>query len=162
MADDVLAAADVLGRSSLRGVGHSMGGAALLQAELARPGLLRSAYLYEPTISLRGFPREAAARLMAAAARRRRSMFPSRFDALVQYANRPPLNVLRGDALLAYVEHGFGELPGGSVHLKCAPEAEASTFESEPKMTIDLAEGVAVPTTVAVGQRVSEPDVAQF
>ena len=52
MADDVLAAldSDHLRAGPLNGVGHSMGGAALVLAAAARPGAFRSLWLYEPVI----------------------------------------------------------------------------------------------------------------
>ena len=50
MADDVLAAVDglSLARGAILGVGHSMGGAALLLAEQARPGTCSGLWIYEP------------------------------------------------------------------------------------------------------------------
>lgn len=152
MGDDVLAVADALGTRGIVGVGHSMGGAALLMATQAQAGLLRCAYLYEPII----LPAEAPAdgeNPMAAAARRRYEVFATKAEALVRYATRPGLNVLRADALAAYVEHGLADVGDGTVRLKCRPEDEARTFEAEGKPTIDRLAGLAVPTTVAAGSR---------
>ena len=89
--------------------------------------------------------------VMSDAARRRRAVFPSRSDALWRYASRPPLSALRADSLAAYVEHGFEDLPDGTVRLKCDPESEARTFECETKMTLDRVGGITVPTVVGVG-----------
>ena len=91
---------------------------------------------------------------------RRREVFPSRADALTRYASRTPLGVWRADALAAYVEHGFEDLPDGTVRLKCRAESEARTFECETKMTLERIEGFAVPTVVAVGSE--EPTGAMF
>ncbi len=170
MADDVLACVDALGIApgELAGVGHSMGGAALMLAELARPGLLRAAWLYEPIIlpSLDAEPgdpdRPGQGNHMAEAARRRRPGFASKAEALQRYAGRPPLGVLRADALAAYVDAGFHEVPDGTVTLACTPEHEAATFEGTGKATVDQLTDVAVPVTFARGTRDPEAGVARF
>ena len=75
MADDVLRAVDHLGAADLHGFGHSMGGAALLEAERQRPGTFRTAMVYEPVVPPGPFPGESA---IARGARMRQSTFPSR------------------------------------------------------------------------------------
>lgn len=139
MADDVLAAAARVKGDALFGVGHSMGGAALVLAEQARPGLFSALWCFEPIIFPTG-PATARASAadgaevprplpMAASARRRKAVFPDRATALANYAAKPPLAGFAPEALEAYVEHGFRDLPDGGVELKCAPETEASVFE---------------------------------
>lgn len=159
MGDDVLAAVDTLGVDQIDVFGHSLGGAALLIAEIMRPGLLRSAFFFEPIVMTAEYLTDRT-NVMSDAARRRREVFPSRADALTRYASRTPLGVWRADALAAYVEHGFEDLPDGTVRLKCRPESEARTFECETKMTLERIEGFAVPTVVAVGSE--EPTGAMF
>jgi pimeloyl-ACP methyl ester carboxylesterase len=154
MGDDVLAVVDHIG-APITGFGHSMGGAALLVAERARPGTVRSAFLYEPIIPPSPLPAAFGAQEnpMAASARKRRATFPSRAEALARYAGRPPLGMLRADALAAYVEEGFADQPDGTVTLKCTPEDEAATFEAAGYITTaDLGE-IDLPVTVAVGER---------
>jgi pimeloyl-ACP methyl ester carboxylesterase len=129
-ADDVLAVIDHLGLERVRAVGHSMGGAALVLAEQARPGTMATLWLYEPIV----FPAVEGGELpgsnpMAATARRRKSWFPNREAARANYAAKPPLGRFRPDALDAYVEGGLRDAPGGGVELKCAPEVEAAVFE---------------------------------
>ncbi|MGH9117218.1 MAG: alpha/beta fold hydrolase [Acidimicrobiales bacterium] len=154
MADDVLATNAVIGRGPIGAIGHSMGGAALLLAEAARPGTLRFAYLYEPILFPSGFVAYGD-NAMAGPARRRRARFASKAEVLHRYANRPPLNVLRADALAAYVEHGFMSMDDGTVRLKCTGEHEARTYDAGLQVTVDRIAGVTVPTTVAVGLRTS-------
>ena len=156
MAEDVLAATDTIGRGPVGAFGHSMGGAAMLLAETARPGTLRFAYLYEPIVFPSGFATTSENRL-AGPARRRRSSFASKAEVLHRYATRPPLNVLRADALVAYVEHGFSEAADGTVRLKCTPDHEARTFNAGLSVTVDQIAGVAVPVAVAIGLRAEAP-----
>ena len=150
MGADVLAAVEAIGVDSIDVFGHSLGGASLLIAESVRPGVLRSAYLFEPIVMTEAYLSDRT-NLMSDAARRRRAVFPSRSDALWRYASRPPLSALRADSLAAYVEHGFEDLPDGTVRLKCDPESEARTFECETKMTLDRVGRITVPTVVGVG-----------
>jgi pimeloyl-ACP methyl ester carboxylesterase len=159
MGDDVVAVIDALGVEQIDVFGHSLGGASLLIAETGRPGLLQSAFFFEPIVMTAEYM-SGRTNLMSDAARRRREVFPSRADALMRYASRTPLGVWRADALAAYVEHGFEDLADGTVRLKCRPESEARTFECETKMTLDRIEGLAVPTVVAVGGE--EPTGAMF
>lgn len=162
MGADALAAIDAVADGPLVAMGHSLGGAALLLAELARPGSLRCAFLYEPIV----FPTDSSLagrdNPLAVAARRRRSTFPSKGDALRRYAGHTPLGVLRADALAAYVEHGFADQPDGTATLKCSPADEAATFEAEGKMTVDRIRGLALSTTVAVGQPSPGPNPGAF
>jgi pimeloyl-ACP methyl ester carboxylesterase len=129
VADDVIAVIDALElpEGQLLGVGHSMGGAALILAELRRPGTFRGLWLFEPIV----FPPQAGegGNMLAEGARRRRPAFPSRPAALDNFASKPPLDRLRSDALHAYVRHGLVERPDGSVELACRPDDEARLYE---------------------------------
>lgn len=162
MADDVLAVVDALGDGPVLAFGHSMGGACLAAAELRRPGTLRAAFLFEPIIVPPGFDGMPGGNPLANAARRRRPSFASREEALARYASRPPLGAFRADALSAYVEHGFGDEPDGSVRLKCAPESEAAVFEAGGKPLISDVGGLDLPVTLACGARDRGPGPADF
>jgi pimeloyl-ACP methyl ester carboxylesterase len=131
VAADVVAVAEHLGLAGAGAVGHSMGGAALLMAELARPGTFARLWLYEPIVVPRpeGPPRTGPNPL-AEGARRRRRAFPSRDAAYANYAGKPPMRSFAPEALRAYVDDGFRDVPDGGVELKCAPEVEAATFEN--------------------------------
>jgi len=153
MGEDVLAATDavVVPGQSIRAVGHSMGGAAILLAELARPGTIEAAYLFEPIVMPSGWQRPIDNTHMSGPARKRREIFPSRAEAMWRYAARPPLNALRSDCLAAYVEYGFHDLEDGTVRLACRAESEARTFEAAGLMTADRASTIATPVTVGLG-----------
>lgn len=130
---DVLAVVDALDlpAGQILGVGHSMGGAALLIAEQARPGTFAGLWVFEPIMPPPGtFPDIDRPNAMADGAERRRTTFPSHAAALDNFASKPPLNVLRADALRAYVQHGF--IPGedGDVHIATRPQDEARIYRS--------------------------------
>ena len=153
MADDVLAVVDDLGLAGCRGVGHSMGGTALLLAEQRRPGTFAALWLYEPIVVPPDMVRPGSPNGMAEGARRRRPGFPDRGAAFANFSSKPPLSALSDEALQAYVDHGLRDRPDGdAVELKCTPETEARVFEGSSGMETfaDLGE-VACPVTVAVG-----------
>lgn len=161
MADDVLACADALGIFGFHAFGHSMGGTAALLAERRRPGLIASAYFFEPIF----FPAEWSVGVhenhMEIAARRRREDFPSRAEALYRYASKTVLGrELRADSLAAYVEYGFDDLPEGGVRLACRAEHEARTFAAEDKMTFELLDELDMPAVVAIGHLTPSPGPA--
>lgn len=129
MAADVLATVDALGLRRPFAVGHSMGGAALVLAELARAGTFAGLYLYEPVLIPAGLlPVGAADNPMSVAARRRRPTFPDRASAYANYAGKPPLDEMSEASLRAYVEHGLVDRDDGTVALACTPDHEAETF----------------------------------
>jgi pimeloyl-ACP methyl ester carboxylesterase len=140
--DDAIAVVDALpglGLGTPRfAVGHSMGGAALLMAEVARPGTFTAIVLYEPIV----FPPEMRAdrgpvdSAIAAGARRRRAVFDSFGEAVANYSAKPPLDCFTPEAMTAYVEHGFGPTADGKVRLKCEPEHEARTFEGNDTILV--------------------------
>lgn len=155
---DVTAVVDHLGLAgpNLIGVGHSKGGAALLQAEADRPGTFDGLYLFEPIV----FPTDDPppppdpANPMSTAARRRRAVWADRDEAYRSYASRPPLEVLTPEALRAYVDHGLRDRPDGSVELKCEPEAEARVYASGGRNGMyPRLSGIPCPVTVACGGR---------
>ena len=132
MRDDLLAVVDALevAPGELLGIGHSMGGAALLLAEQERPGTFAGLWLYEPIVPPIGaIPAGDGNNALAEGARRRRPSFASQEAALANFASKPPLNVARADALHAYVRHGLVRGEDGAAHLACRPDDEARLYE---------------------------------
>jgi pimeloyl-ACP methyl ester carboxylesterase len=132
MGDDTVAVLDsgLIGpHRVIHGVGHSMGGAALVLAAIRRPLRLRSLWLYEPVIVPPGvLPAAGASNGMADAAERRRAVFDSVDAAAANYASKPPLDELHPAALRSYVVGGFVPQPDGTVRLRCLPATEATVF----------------------------------
>jgi len=108
-----------------------MGGGALIMAALDDPALFAGLILFEPIIvpPVEGRP-AFTGNPLAEGARRRRSSFDSFDAAIANFASKPPMNEFRPDALEAYVRYGMREGDDGRVHLKCAPEHEARTFDT--------------------------------
>lgn len=135
-ADDVLSIVDSLDLDGVQAVGHSKGGAALLLAEIARPGTFERLACFEPIV----FPPmgdgdtdatgDAPENPLAAGARRRRDHFDAYEDAIERFAAKPPLGLLRADVLEDYVRHGFRPDPDGGVRLKARREHEAATYDT--------------------------------
>lgn len=126
---DVLTAVDALGLDSPFGVGHSMGGASLLIAELDRPASFRAIWAFEPIVMPPDVAARSGANPLAEGARRRRAEFASAQEAFDNYASKPPFDSLDPDALAAYVRYGFETRSDGTVTLRCRPEVEAATFD---------------------------------
>ena len=156
-ADDALAVVDHLGIGASRpfAVGHSCGGALLLLAEMARPGTFRALYCFEPVVipmERIPDPEELGENPLATGARRRREEFESFDAALANFSAKPPMAAFAPEALRAYVEHGFEEVPGG-VRLKCRGEHEARTYEHAPLHGAYLRLGeVRCPVTLGYGE----------
>ncbi|MXW97748.1 MAG: alpha/beta fold hydrolase [Acidimicrobiaceae bacterium] len=155
MGADVAACTETIGAERLYGFGHSMGGAALLMAERSQPGTFERLFLYEPIVLPRGFFDQPGNNPLSKGARNRREIFDSRAEALARYSSRSPLGVMRADALAAYVEGGFVDLPDGRVRLACSAETEARTFEASGGLPTEEVSAINAPATVAAGTAVA-------
>jgi len=135
--DAQVAAEAIAPDGALVAFGHSMGGASLVMAAHANPGLFDRLVVFEPII----FPApdvgpQGEPTPMIAAARNRRDTFDSYDAAFDNYASKPPMQFFDPEILRAYVDHGFapadtgGAGENGGVTLRCRPEHEARTFET--------------------------------
>ncbi len=151
---DVLAVAEAIApRGGLVGVGHSMGGAALLMAAAAHPDRFARLVLFEPI----AFPAsieeiDMDAHPIVVGARRRRRGFDSLDEAVANFSDKPPLSSMTAEVLRLYVEHGFGPVDGG-VELRCSPEYEAEIFiHARSNGVWDDLPHVTTPTLVIAGR----------
>ena len=150
---DALAVIDGVGLTRPFGLGHSGGGAGLLIAEIERPGTFRAIYDFEPVVfPTDGIPAPRRNNVLAGSARRRREVFPTRSAAAANFMAKPPLSDFAPAALAAYVEHGFEDLPDGTVRLKCRGESEARVYEMAVEhRTYDQLAAIHCPVTLACG-----------
>jgi len=134
----------------LIGVGHSMGGAALLMAEITAPGTFSELLLVEPIVFPPPFGRYEAP--MAALAEKRRNHFPSRDEARANFAGKLPFSSWDRLALDGYVECGLVETDEGA-ELACRPLDEAEIYRAATQHGAwDLLGKVGVPVSVLAGE----------
>jgi len=162
MARDLLVVVDhVSPHEPVRAVGHSLGGAAIVLAETARPGTFHSAWTYEPILFAGPGPDEDPAEPdrseMSQRARSRRAVFPSRDDAYQRYRTRTPLSLLDDRCLRAYVEHALCDRADGSVELCCSPEREARVYERHRSGAGELVSSLTIPFAMGVGGQEDVP-----
>lgn len=169
-ADDVLASIDAVAPDGpWLGAGHSMGGAAILLAEQARPGTFEALWMYEPIVmspeiagAVPAASEGSGSNFLAAMASRRRAVFASLDIAASNYASKPPMNVFTPEALAGYLERGLEPVdpavPEGEVRLTCRPadEAQIYTMGGQHSAWAHLAE-VGCPCTVVRGAPSSGP-----
>lgn len=134
------------------GVGHSMGGATLLMAEVLHPGIFDALVVIEPVIFPPPYARLEHMPLVDGALRRRDG-FPSR-DAIVEkYRGKGPFAGWDPDVLDAYVDGGFTE-SDGRWWLKCRPEIEAEVYRAATAHGLyDRLGEVGCPVLVLAGER---------
>ena len=147
-ADAVRVVEDQPAPGSAIGVGHSMGGATLLMAQVLRP-LFDVLVLVEAILP--GPPLGRVEHPLVGLARRRRREFPTRADARANFASKPPFSSWDPRALDGYVDGGVVEEEAGA-RLACSPEDEAEVFlgASAHGMADRLGE-VEIPVLLLVG-----------
>ena len=151
MARDLAAVVAHFGLGEIVAVGHSVGAALVVQAEIDRPGLVRRALLFEPIVLPPDHTEETTA---ATAARKRRHVFASTAEMIERWSGRPPFDTFDPAALRAYVEHGVRPRPDGTLELKCSREAEVATFVNDTRTRIWEALGrCRAPSLILAGGR---------
>ena len=123
---DVLAVIDALDDPPRVAAGHSSGAAALVFADLLRPGVFDHLVLMEPII----FPppyRRFEDNPMSAVALKRRARFTSGAAARANFRGKEPFARWEERALDAYLAGGFVADDDG-IRLRCRPEDEAEFY----------------------------------
>ena len=164
--DEVLAALNALGGEPMLAVGHSLGAASLLLAELRQPGTYRGLYLYEPVLVPEGFAMPDSDHELVVASRRRRIRFATVDEAYERFVSKLPFSRCEPEAVRAYVE--IGTYPSGddAVRLSCSGDTEARIYEAGVPIDYGVFAAVTCPTVVARGDSVAQwnqipPRVAQ-
>eukprot|EP01125_Pyxidicula_operculata_P000632 TRINITY_DN10629_c0_g1_i1.p1 TRINITY_DN10629_c0_g1~~TRINITY_DN10629_c0_g1_i1.p1 ORF type:complete len:288 (-),score=23.29 TRINITY_DN10629_c0_g1_i1:77-940(-) len=142
-------------RGNLVGVGHSMGGAVFVMAQLLGAPFSRLV-LYEPVIFLPKF-QKLPPPTPADLALKRKAMFSSKEEIITYLKSKDTFKNWDDDAIQGYANHGFVLINEGQnkglYTLKLSPQKEAELFDGGPKAGTDskLHELPKVPTTVLYG-----------
>lgn len=157
---DVLAVLDALElRGPVFGAGHSAGATGVALAEVQRPGTFDGLWCFEPVLfpprAMHDSENEEASNPMADAARKRRSRFTDRDEALRHYEPRAPFSRFAPAALAAFLSCGLTEDEAGpGMRLACRPEDEARFYEMGGFEETWLAvERLGCPVTFATGDQ---------
>ena len=128
---DAGAFVDALGLDRVIGVGHSMGGHAIVQAAAMHPQRFRALLLVDPVI----LHPDAYARQPSFVARelhpvgRRRNRWRSAEEMFERFADRHPFRLWDRQVLMDYCQHGLNqERDGEELVLGCPPWVEASIY----------------------------------
>lgn len=126
-ADDVLACINACDAHGAIGVGHSLGGHALVMAAARRPDAFAALLLLDPVM----FPARAygADSEPPAGVLRRRNRFASPEEMRERFAARPPFAQWDARVLADYCHYGLASAgEGGGFVLACAPGTEAAVY----------------------------------
>ena len=131
---DLVALVRELGLRDVVGVGHSMGGCAMVEAAAVCPDRFRSLVLIDPVIAAPeayeggGWKIPGVGEAPHPTAKRRRH-FDSPEEMFERFCDRVPYNVFQPEALRDYCVHGLlPEEDGDGYTLACPPEIEASVY----------------------------------
>ena len=162
---DVVAVAEQLatehrdGRVAL-GVGHSFGGTSILMASAERPELFGRNVLVDPVIPPANSGPSQDANALAAGARRRRHLWPSRQAARAKWSKKELFAAWDPRVLDLYLAEGFSDRADGQVELKCPGAVEAAIFESAHAVDVwSLAKKACVPTLILWATRGEFPRI---
>lgn len=157
LGEDVAAAMRGLGLPPALGVGHSMGGHALVFAAAAAPECFASLLLLDPTI---GDPERAsrppAPRAEPHPVARRRALWDSPEQMIERFRTRAPFDSWDPESLRDYCVYGL--IPDGDqCRLACAPEFEAMVWGSASPRIYEAIAQIRQPVRV-VRARAARPD----
>ena len=134
----------------LIGVGHSMGGAATLMAEIKAPGTFSELLLIEPIIFPPPYGEYEGTQVRLA--RKRREHFGSRQEARDNFAAKLPFSAWHPEALEGYLDCGLIETAEGT-RLACRPQDEVAVYKAATEHRLwDLLPGTDVPVTILAGE----------
>jgi len=163
--EDLTAFVRALGLRDAIGVGHSMGGHALVEAAAAAPEGFRRLVLVDPVIVAPGqytgqgwvLPEGAAPHPTA----KRKRRFASPDAMIARFADRPPYAAFAPAVLRDYCLHGLRPAADGDgFELACPPEIEAAIYMTSHTnaAVYDAVRALALPVLVV---RVREPPPAR-
>jgi pimeloyl-ACP methyl ester carboxylesterase len=153
---EVLAAVEALGGRPMAAAGHSLGGATLLRAEMARPGTFSKLWVFEPVLIPDTFERGDGASMIVEISRKRRVVFDSVDAVYERFISKPPYRDCEPVAVRGYVELGTFPLAEGGLRLSCLGETEARIYEGGTPMDFAVLGAVACPVVVSRGGAIND------
>lgn len=150
--DDLVAALDAL-PAGARVVlaGHSTGATTCVFAAAQRPARVSALVLVEPVFYLPIIGSKPRKRLMAGA-QRRRSSFASPAEAYESFRKRAAFSSISDEWLHSYVDDAFVETESGSHVLRCTPEWEYQTYNTNERWPWFAIMRAKAPTTLLVAE----------
>ena len=132
------------------GVGHSMGGAAILMAEIKAPGTFSELVLVEPIVFPPPYGEYEGPQVRLA--RKRRNSFASRQEARDNFADKLPFSAWHPMAFEGYLDCGLIETTEGT-ELACRPQDEVAIYQAATEHRVwDLLPNVEAPVTILAGE----------
>jgi len=144
-------------------VGHSFGGTSAVVAAAQRPELFRRLVLVDPVVPPPPTMPELGdgsdvARVLAAGARRRKSLWQSREEARKSWEANSFFARWDREVFDLYLDEGFRANPDGVVELRCPPQVEAMIFEAGPLLDpYEFARRMPLPALVLHAEHQSFP-----
>ena len=151
--NEVHMAVEALGGGPIHAVGHSLGGATLLKAEIDRPNTFSDLWLFEPVLVPPGRPPLDDNHPLILASRRRRTVFNSREEIVNRLMSKLPFSQCERLAVESYIDFGTVATENG-VRLSCSGETEANIFMSGTPTDFGTLEAVNSRTVVARGEKI--------
>jgi pimeloyl-ACP methyl ester carboxylesterase len=156
VAGDVAAWLEQAGLHGAIGVGHSMGAHVLLQVAADCPGAFARLVLFDPVIFPPEFYASPATPEHRHPTARRKRDFASVEAMMERFGERDPYRLFDPRVFADYCRHGLVPAASGDgMELACAPETEASVYESSRSngAILDAARQVAIPVLVVRAMR---------
>lgn len=131
--EDLRALADALDLRDVLGVGHSMGGHAMVETAAMLPERFRRLVLIDPVIASPETYGEGGWTLTIPGGEphptaKRKRHFASPEEMIERFRDRAPFSVFHPEALRDYCTWGLLPAEGGGFELACPPEIEASIY----------------------------------
>ncbi|CAG8539626.1 10171_t:CDS:2 [Acaulospora morrowiae] len=115
------------------GVGHSLGGCAILMAEILRPGTFSSLVTIDPVL----YPYKEYATSSFQLALKRKDTWQNRDAAKENFLKHNIFKSWDPEVLNIHIKYGLRDLPSGEVTLKCPKIQEHYTFTHDPDTFIE-------------------------
>ncbi len=128
---DIVALARQLGLRRVVGVGHSMGGHAMVVAAAREPEVFAGLLLFDPVIVGPGSGEESALSALRAEEHpvgRRRNHWPDAGTMIGAFSRRDPYRRWDPEVLRDYCRFGLRETDGGAFELACPPRLEVEVY----------------------------------